>query len=147
MVQPWDWSGYDAATVIGLGAPETAVALLDARRTMRVSASIEPPASFDTPVVLAVQLLDELSDAAAVRLLTDVGGRAGGATVLSADLVLEDDPHDHDAELDLQLRVACGSGVRTAAEWTALFAAAGVRADTQVDVGWDVTLWQLAPIT
>ena len=40
-----------------------------------------------------------------------------------------------------------GSGVRTAAEWTALFVAAGVRADTQVDVGWDVTLWQLAPIT
>ena len=62
-----------------------------------------------------------------------------------AELAPEDDPHDHDAELDLKFRVAFGSGVRTRPDWLALFERAGLAVDAEVDVGWDMLMWALRP--
>ncbi|MFT3861497.1 SIP domain-containing protein [Micropruina sp.] len=146
IVQHWDWAAYPAITVTGAGTPETVAALLDLHPALAVTASIAVPAQLATPALLVVQALDQLPDGAA-------GARLAGLVALAesadADLVLVervldvDDVHDHDAELDLRLRVAFGSGVRTLPEWRALLASVGLPDVEGIDIGWDLRLWAL----
>lgn len=130
----------------GAGAPEVAASLLDIHPGLAVTVSIAPPEQVATPALLAVELLDQLPDAAATGRLAELAALAADA---DAELVLVertldvDELHDHDAELDLKLRVAFGSGVRTLGQWRALFAASGLPAGDGIDLGWDLRLWPL----
>ncbi|MFT3970468.1 MAG: siderophore-interacting protein [Micropruina sp.] len=146
IVQHWDWTAHPALTVTGAGAPETVAALLDLHPDLSVTASITVPGQLATPALLAVQALDQLPDADAAARLAELAALAAEA---DADLVLVErtldagDVHDHDAELDLQLRVAFGSGVRTVDEWRALLVACGLPDGDSIDIGWDLRLWPL----
>lgn len=146
IVQHWDWSAYPSLTVTGAGGPETATSLLDRHPEVVVTVSVATPERVATPGLLAVQSLDRVPDAVAVQRLTELGRLATDA---DADLLLVErtldvsELHDHDAELDLQLRVAFGSGVRTLDQWRALFEASGLPDDAGIDLGWDLRLWLL----
>ncbi|MCW3157360.1 siderophore-interacting protein [Micropruina sonneratiae] len=147
IVQHWNWAGHAAVTVTGAGAPETAGSLLDVHPGLSVTVSIAPPEQLTSSALLAVQALDQLPDDAAAERLAGLAARAadaGAELVLVERTLYVDELHDHDAELDLKLRVAFGSGVRTVGEWRALFEAAGVRPGAEVDLGWDLRLWPLS---
>lgn len=150
VVQHWDWSAYPAVTVTGAGAPEVAASLLDLHPELAVTVSIAAPQRVATPALLAVEGLNQLPDVAAVDALAGLATLAAdaGADLMLVERVLDvDELHDHDVELDLKLRVAFGSGVRTLTEWQGLFAAAGLAATDDLDLGWDLRLWRLRPAT
>ncbi|WP_235735497.1 SIP domain-containing protein [Nocardioides alcanivorans] len=170
-----DWSAHDTVTVLGASAPETATKLLREFPHLQVrlidlpsvlAAAVDgldeglrdritlieqsPLAPLTQPVgdaVLVVRLLDQLNDVDAVHVLENVADALDEAALLVVELTLEADEevHDHDAELDLQLLTAFGSGVRAPAAFEALFSHAGLtpRAPGAQSIGWDLTLWQL----
>jgi NADPH-dependent ferric siderophore reductase len=171
-----DWSRYGTVTLLGAGAPETAATLLHENPALRATVVDLPSVldavrpSFDASVadrvtwlpgsplaplppvegaVLVTHLLDQLTDADAVFVLRGLGAALGGADLLVAELVLDPDEEadDHDADLDLRLWTAFGSGTRTPAELERLFATAGLTglaAAGGQDLGWDMRLWVLS---
>ena len=145
IVQHWDWTAHDTVTVLGAGAPEVAANLLQTHPRVRVEATIGVPDDVDSSVVLAVHLLDTLTDEAGATTLAGLAATLpdDGLLLLAERTLDTADLHDHDAELDLKLRVGFGSGVRTELEWGMLFAAAGVTVVERRPVGRDTVLWSL----
>ncbi|KHL13190.1 NADPH-dependent ferric siderophore reductase [Mumia flava] len=171
-----DWSTYREITALGAGAPETVSTVLHENVNLRatlvdlpsvlpgaeaaVEASVRPRVDVraQSPLapltgaagdaVLVVHLLDQLADPDAAHLLGALQEQLGDADLVVAELVLEPDEatHDHDAEIDLKLWSAFGSGVRTPSAYEALFGAAGLHPVTPrggQELGWDMRLWVL----
>ena len=70
-------------------------------------------------------------------------GPEDGFLVL-AEMLDEEDVHEHDAEEDLMLLCLYGTGARTREDWRSLFSAAGLDM-TERPIGWGRPLFELTP--
>lgn len=93
-----------------------------------------PAGSADSVVIAG--LLERLPDADATHALRRAAAalRPGGRMLVIAE-VGDEELDDHDAEEDLMLLCLHGSGLRSRAEWHALFAVTGLGVEEQ-PVGW-----------
>ena len=143
LVQHHEWN-YPVATVIGSAAQAVVAQLHSDVPDLAVSASGQP---MEGSVVVACWWLEQFTDKEALVALSDLAAqcRSVGATVVLAERLRETDEqvHDHDAELDLQLLAAYGSGLRSAAEVESLLTRAGFVVRDRQELGWDMRSWQL----
>lgn len=143
LVQHHEWN-YPVATVIGSASAAVAAQLHSDVPTLAVRTGGQPTAG---SVVVACWWLEQFTDEEALVALSDLAtqSRSVGATVVLAERLRETDEqvHDHDAELDLQLLAAYGSGLRSAAEVESLVARAGFVVRDRQELGWDMRSWQL----
>lgn len=143
LVQHHEWN-YPVATVIGSAAPAVAAQLNSDVPDLPVSTSGQPTRD---GVVAACWWLEQFTDDEALAALQELVAqcRPVGATVILAERLRDTDEqvHDHDAELDLQLLAAYGSGLRCAEEVESLVTAAGFAITTRQELGWDMRSWEL----
>ncbi|MFT3873556.1 MAG: siderophore-interacting protein [Nocardioides sp.] len=142
------WDEHSSVTVRGLGADALATALRDTHPGLPVTVGEADASDADArAATAAMQWLETLDDPAveaAMRRMREQLERSG-ATLVLVERVLEDDGvHDHDAELDLQLRAAFGGGLRSAAQIEQLLDDAGfslISTPGGRDLGWERRLW------
>lgn len=143
LVQHHAWD-YPVATVIGSAALAVAAQLHSDVPGLPVTTTGQP---MPGAVVVACWWLEQFTDEDALVALSDLATQcqAAGATVILAERLRDTDElvHDHDAELDLQLLAAYGSGLRSAEEVESLVARAGFAIRDRQDLGWDMRSWEL----
>ena len=143
LVQHHDWD-YPAATVLGSAAPAIAAQLHSDVPALPVSVSGRP-----TPggVVVAGWWLEQCTDEQALSALAELAEqcRSVGAAAIVAERLRDTDEqvHDHDAELDLELLAAYGSGLRSAEEVESLIIRVGFTIRARQELGWDMRSWEL----
>lgn len=143
LVQHHGWE-FAAATVIGSAAQAVVAQLHHDVPMLPVSVGGEPTSG---SVVVACWWLEQFTDQQALAALSELAAqcRSVDATVLLAERLRDTDEqvHDHDAELDLQLLAAYGSGLRSAQEVESLVARAGFAISDGQELGWDMRSWEL----
>ncbi|KYH43030.1 siderophore-interacting protein [Branchiibius sp. NY16-3462-2] len=143
LVQHHAWD-YPMATVIGSAAAAVAAQLHSDVPALLVSTNGRPAPG---GVVVACWWLEQFTDEEALAALSDLAAqcRPAGATAIVAERLRETDEqvHDHDAELDLQLLAAYGSGLRSADEVESLVTRAGFTIRDRQELGWDMRSWEL----
>lgn len=143
LVQHHGWE-FAAATVIGSAAQAVVAQLHHDVPMLPVSIGGEPTSG---SVVVACWWLEQFTDEQALAALSELAAqcRSVDATVLLAERLRDTDEqvHDHDAELDLQLLAAYGSGLRSAQEVESLVARAGFAISSGQELGWDMRSWEL----
>ena len=70
--------------------------------------------------------------------------RPAGRILVLAEMLDEEDVHEHDAEEDLMLLCLYGTGARTREDWRSLFSAAELDM-TERPIGWGRPLFELTP--
>lgn len=143
LVQHHEWD-YPVASVIGSAAPAVVAQLHSDVPSLPVTTSGLPTRD---GVVIACWWLEQFTDDEALAALQELASqcRPVGATVIVAERLRDTDEqvHDHDAELDLQLLAAYGSGLRSAEEVESLVVRAGFAITTRQELGWDMRSWEL----
>ncbi|MFC6714814.1 siderophore-interacting protein [Branchiibius cervicis] len=143
LVQHHEWD-YPVASVIGSAAPAVIAQLHSDVPNLPVATSGQPGRD---GVIVACWWLEQFTDDEALAALQELEAqcRPVGATVILAERLRDTDEqvHDHDAELDLQLLAAYGSGLRCAEEVESLVTAAGFAITTRQELGWDMRSWEL----
>ena len=169
VAENWPAATTGTLYVAGLAAPGFATALLQRHPDLEITVVAPPsqlalhreqlgdrvgyeagsllhPRPRPADTVLLADLLDTRSDSDAVHILRQAAAslNPSGTVVVLAELLDEALADEHDYEEDLLRFALHGSGLRTAAEWTALFEAAGLTWQRST-VGWGYTLYALNP--
>ena len=114
--------------------------------TVLAGARVDDDSWPEADTVLVSGLLERRTDADVASLLGRARAalRPGGRILVLAEMLDEEDVHEHDAEEDLMLLCLYGTGARTREDWRSLFSAAGLDM-TERPIGWGRPLFELTP--
>ena len=114
--------------------------------TVLAGARVDDDSWPEADTVLVSGLLERRTDADVASLLGRARAalRPAGRILVLAEMLDEEDVHEHDAEEDLMLLCLYGTGARTREDWRSLFSAAGLDM-TERPIGWGRPLFELTP--